>query len=174
MIARSPGGTVSDVYGRRSSRLSYEDQSQNHGVDAIGLSHGMLILVKPLPAYTRFAAADGSCRYLITLGDGEVVESVLILQGNRSTFCISSQVGCALACRFCLTGRLGLTRNLSAEEMVSQVSLLRHEIASRPSGRFSVVLMGMGEPLQNFTGRCAPSGGVDSGYALEDQPDPAQ
>ena len=134
----------------------------------------MLLLVKPLPDYTRFAAADGSCRYLITLGDGEVVECVLILQGNRSTFCISSQVGCALACRFCLTGRLGLTRNLSAEEMVSQVLLLRHEIASRPSGRFSVVLMGMGEPLQNFTGRCAPSGGVDSRYALEDQPDPAQ
>ncbi len=100
--------------------------------------------------FTRFKSIDGTSRYLIKLCDGEIVESVLIPQKDRFTYCISTQVGCALACKFCLTGQLGLTRNLSAEEIVAQVTLLRGEMASPSSARFSVVLMGMGEPLQNY------------------------
>lgn len=95
----------------------------------------------------RFESSDGTRRYLLQLHDGETIESVQIPEAGRFTFCVSSQVGCALACTFCLTGQLGLKRNLSAGEIVSQVVLLRGEI---PSERFSVVLMGMGEPMQNY------------------------
>jgi 23S rRNA (adenine2503-C2)-methyltransferase len=98
----------------------------------------------------RFDSADGTRRYLLRLGDGEAVESVLIPEEGRSTFCVSSQVGCALACKFCLTGQLGLTRNLSTAEIVSQVLLLQKEMQPESSERVSVVLMGMGEPLQNY------------------------
>ncbi len=98
----------------------------------------------------RFESADGTRRYLIRLQDGEAVESVIIPEQHRFTFCVSSQVGCGLACKFCLTGQLGLTRNLSTGEIVSQILLLRQEIFLEPSRRFSVVLMGMGEPLQNY------------------------
>ena len=80
------------------------------------------------------------------LDDGQLVESVLIPRGDRVTLCISSQVGCALGCRFCLTGQLGLARNLSAAEILSQVELMLKE--RQP--RFSVVFMGMGEPLDNY------------------------
>ena len=94
----------------------------------------------------RFKSNDGTERYLLRLGDGQLIESVMIPRDDRVTFCISSQVGCALACRFCLTGQLGLTRDLSADEMVSQVELLLKQTIHR----FSVVYMGMGEPLQNY------------------------
>jgi 23S rRNA (adenine2503-C2)-methyltransferase len=82
----------------------------------------------------------------LRLQDGESIESVLIPRHDRVTFCISSQVGCALGCTFCLTGQLGLSRNLSADEIISQVRLLQNETQQR----FSVVLMGMGEPLDNY------------------------
>jgi 23S rRNA (adenine2503-C2)-methyltransferase len=102
------------------------------------------------PVVNRFESADGTRRYLLRLQDGEVVESVLIPENQRFTFCISSQIGCALACKFCLTGQLGLVRNLSAAEIVSQALVLRAGISGEHSDRFSVVLMGMGEPLQNY------------------------
>ena len=102
------------------------------------------------PVVRRFESSDGTRRYLLRLQDGEVVESVLIPEQRRFTFCISSQIGCALACKFCLTGQMGLTRNLSTAEIVSQVLVQRAEIPSEISNRFSVVLMGMGEPLQNY------------------------
>src|SRR5262249_4605069 len=62
----------------------------------------------------RFDSADGTRRLLLRLTDGETIESVAIPEDQRFTFCVSSQIGCALACQFCLTGKLGLTRNLSA------------------------------------------------------------
>ena len=94
----------------------------------------------------RFTSSDGTRRYLLRLQDGESVESVLIPRDDRVTFCVSSQVGCALGCTFCLTGQLGLSRDLSADEIISQVRLLQGETQRR----FSVVLMGMGEPLDNY------------------------
>ena len=97
----------------------------------------------------RFDSADGTRRYLIRLGDGETVESVLIPSRDRVTLCISSQIGCALGCAFCLTGQLGLIRDLSAGEIVSQVMVLQRDVPSE-SVRVSIVLMGMGEPLQNY------------------------
>jgi 23S rRNA (adenine2503-C2)-methyltransferase len=97
-------------------------------------------------------SSDGACRYLIRLADGQTVECVSIPERGRVTFCVSSQVGCALACKFCLTGLLGLTRNLTAGEIVAQVVLLKRELSESASknSRISVVLMGMGEPLQNY------------------------
>lgn len=101
-----------------------------------------------LPAISRhFDSEDGTRRYLIRLHDGQTVESVLIPSSDRVTFCVSSQIGCALGCTFCLTGQLGLIRDLSAGEIVSQVMVLLRE---SPGPRFSIVLMGMGEPLQNY------------------------
>jgi 23S rRNA (adenine2503-C2)-methyltransferase len=95
----------------------------------------------------RFDSKDGTQRYLLRLRDGETAESVLIPNSDRVTFCVSSQIGCALGCTFCLTGQMGLVRDLSAGEIVSQVVVLQREAMHN---RFSIVLMGMGEPLQNY------------------------
>ena len=94
----------------------------------------------------RFTSNDGTQRFLLRLQDGDFIESVLIPRHDRTTLCISSQVGCGLGCAFCLTGRLGFSRDLTAEEIVSQVFLMLADASSR----FSVVFMGMGEPLQNY------------------------
>ncbi len=96
-------------------------------------------------------SSDGSRKYLIELFDGLVVEAVGITDGNdddaRLTVCISSQVGCSMDCSFCATGKQGLSRNLSADEIVSQVSLVGKDFGSRVD---NVVLMGQGEPFQNY------------------------
>ncbi len=94
-------------------------------------------------------AQDGTRKYLFRLSDGEEIESVLIPDDGRLTACISTQVGCPLACRFCLTGLMGLRRNLRAGEIVGQILALQDglEQGERIS---NIVLMGMGEPLLNF------------------------
>src|SRR5262245_15740718 len=103
-----------------------------------------------LPAVgQRFDSSDGTQRYLLRLADGELLESVLIPRDDRVTFCISSQIGCAMGWTFCLTGLVGLVRDLSAGEIVSQVLVLQGEALAK-NQRFSVVLMGMGEPFQNY------------------------
>lgn len=91
---------------------------------------------------------DCTEKFLFALQDGESIESVLIPDENRLTLCISSQVGCAMNCRFCMTGRLGLKRNLSAHEIVDQIISVSRLI--RPRVITNIVLMGMGEPLNNF------------------------
>ncbi len=88
---------------------------------------------------------DGTRKYLFTLDDGEAVESVLIPDEGRNTLCISSQVGCAMACEFCLTGTFRLTRNLTTAEIVNQVCAVRRDAEIR-----NIVFMGMGEPLHNL------------------------
>jgi 23S rRNA (adenine2503-C2)-methyltransferase len=94
-------------------------------------------------------AMDGTRKFLLRLTDGEEIESVLIPDEDRLTACISSQAGCPLACRFCLTGLMGLRRNLTAAEITGQVLLLRDKLEGEE--RISnIVLMGMGEPLLNF------------------------
>jgi 23S rRNA (adenine2503-C2)-methyltransferase len=93
-----------------------------------------------------FTSTDGTRKFVIRLADDQFIESVLIPRDGRVTLCISSQVGCGLGCTFCLTGQLGLTRDLTAEEIIAQVPLMLGDIKQR----FSVVFMGMGEPLQNY------------------------
>lgn len=94
-------------------------------------------------------AGDGTRKYLFRLHDGNFIESVLIPDPPRCTLCISSQVGCALGCKFCLTGTMGLKRNLETAEIVDQVC---HALRDPKLGQKvnSLVLMGMGEPLANY------------------------
>jgi 23S rRNA (adenine2503-C2)-methyltransferase len=92
---------------------------------------------------------DGSRKYVLTLEDGCQIEAVFILYGERVTLCLSSQVGCPLACRFCLTGTMGLGRNLDPGEIVGQVAALTTERGIDPT-TVRVVFMGMGEPLNNY------------------------
>jgi 23S rRNA (adenine2503-C2)-methyltransferase len=97
----------------------------------------------------RQVSQDGTQKFRWLLEDGASIESVLIPEEDHSTLCLSSQVGCALGCRFCLTARQGLTRNLSAAEMINQVLLVRpHVPGAKPLT--NLVFMGMGEPLANF------------------------
>src|SRR6266550_84429 len=97
----------------------------------------------------RERSVDGTEKFLLRLADGKDIESVFIPDTPSNTFCISTQVGCAMACAFCLTGRMGLVRNLTAAEIVGQVRVLAGALDMRDT-RFNIVLMGMGEPLHNY------------------------
>jgi 23S rRNA (adenine2503-C2)-methyltransferase len=97
----------------------------------------------------RHRSSDGTEKFLLTLGDGRQIESVFIPDTPAMTFCISTQVGCAMACAFCLTGKMGLARNLTAGEIAGQVRVLAGALDMRQTA-FNIVLMGMGEPLHNY------------------------
>jgi 23S rRNA (adenine2503-C2)-methyltransferase len=94
-------------------------------------------------------SADGTRKLVLELRDGRRIECVFIPDTPAMTFCVSTQVGCAMSCGFCLTGKMGLVRNLTAGEIVGQVRVLASEtgLLERP---FNIVLMGMGEPLHNY------------------------
>jgi 23S rRNA (adenine2503-C2)-methyltransferase len=98
---------------------------------------------------TRERSVDGTEKFLLRLADGQQIESVFIPDTPSMTFCISTQVGCAMACAFCLTGKMGLVRNLTAGEIAGQVRVLADALGMRAK-RFNIVLMGMGEPLHNY------------------------
>jgi len=95
------------------------------------------------------ASVDGTEKFLFELDDGNRIESVLIPERDHVTACISSQVGCAMGCRFCLTARQGLSRNLKSSEIVNQVIHIR-QLMTQPQKLTNIVLMGMGEPLANY------------------------
>src|SRR5215472_3676673 len=98
-----------------------------------------------------YRSGDGTLRYLLRLADGRTVETVLMPEGERDTICISSQVGCPVDCKFCMTALLGLERGLTAGEIVGQVLLVtRENHLQRDSGRLNIVMMGQGEPLLNL------------------------
>jgi 23S rRNA (adenine2503-C2)-methyltransferase len=107
----------------------------------------------------REQSADGTTKLLLGLADGKRIESVCIPEtasaddgsagADRVTFCLSTQVGCAMRCAFCLTGKMGIDRNLTAAEIVGQVRVLVREL-NLADHRFNIVLMGMGEPLHNY------------------------
>ena len=100
-----------------------------------------------------FTSSDGTRRFLLTLVDGSEVESVFMPEERRDTICISSQAGCPLACSFCMTGVMGLKRNLTAGEIISQVVIVLNEVYGpvvETPHRTNIVMMGMGEPLLNF------------------------
>lgn len=94
-------------------------------------------------------AADGSQKYLFRLADGQRIESVYMIIGDRRSICLSSQAGCAVGCTFCVTGFFGAGRNLTPSEMLGQFFTIQREQAI-PSEQMNVVFMGMGEPLLNF------------------------
>jgi len=101
-----------------------------------------------LPLRTE-EAKDGTKKFLFQLDDGNRIESVLIPEKQRLTLCVSTQVGCAMGCRFCLTGKKGLKRNLTASEILNQILAARRSLPQDVSIT-NIVLMGMGEPLANF------------------------
>jgi len=98
---------------------------------------------------TQQTSSDGTSKFLLALGDGRHVEAVYIPDTPAQTFCVSTQVGCAMACAFCLTGKMGLVRHLSAGEIAGQARILADRTGLAGSA-FNIVLMGMGEPLHNY------------------------
>lgn len=96
----------------------------------------------------RDESPDGSTKYLFRLSDGATIEGVSMPSGPKSTLCLSSQTGCAVGCRFCVTGALGNGRNLSSAEILGQYRIMRRELPPETE-RVNVVFMGMGEPLLN-------------------------
>jgi 23S rRNA (adenine2503-C2)-methyltransferase len=98
-----------------------------------------------------YQSTDGTRRYLLRLSDGRTVETVLMPEEDRDTVCISSQVGCPVDCKFCMTALMGLERSLTAGEIVGQVLYVaRDNNLLEDSKRFNIVMMGMGEPLLNL------------------------
>jgi len=111
--------------------------------------------VRPLKILTEQASADGTIKWLFDVGGGDAVETVFIPEDDRGTLCVSSQAGCAVGCRFCSTGHQGFSRNLTTGEILAQLWFAEHHLRQRlntPDRVISnVVMMGMGEPLQNYT-----------------------
>ena len=98
-------------------------------------------------------SADGTCKWLLDVGTGNGVETVFIPEDTRGTLCISSQIGCALECMFCSTGRQGFNRNLTTAEIIGQLWWANKALGVTPKDErviSNVVMMGMGEPLANF------------------------
>jgi len=113
-------------------------------------------VVATLPVVTEQVATDGTVKWLFDVGGGNAVETVYIPEADRGTLCVSSQAGCAVGCRFCSTGHQGFSRNLTTAEIVAQLHHAEFALRRRldlPAGQraiTNVVMMGMGEPLQNY------------------------
>ncbi|SFD39742.1 23S rRNA (adenine(2503)-C(2))-methyltransferase RlmN [Paracidovorax konjaci] len=111
--------------------------------------------VAALPVISEHVSSDGTIKWLFDVGDGNAVESVFIPEDDRGTLCISSQAGCAVGCRFCSTGHQGFSRNLTSGEIVAQLWFAEHTLRVRLGRQdrviSNVVMMGMGEPLQNYS-----------------------
>jgi 23S rRNA (adenine2503-C2)-methyltransferase len=149
-------------------QISTLPQEFRESLGHAGLSLGAPAIEK------KFASSDGTIRYLISFADGQSVETVWMPEGDdgeagdgseagneiekaagrtwdRATICVSSQVGCAVDCQFCLTALLGVKRNLTAGEIVGQVcAVLNDQNVSPPQDRVNIVFMGMGEPFLNY------------------------
>jgi len=111
--------------------------------------------IRALPVLAQHISSDGTIKWLFDVGGGNAIETVFIPEADRGTLCISSQAGCAVACRFCSTGHQGFSRNLTVAEIVSQLWFAEHFLRKYlgKSDRIisNVVMMGMGEPLQNYS-----------------------
>lgn len=128
-------------YARRLSEISEFSRDLRNRLDTLAYIDS-LNLVKSLKS------EDGTEKFLFSLSDGLAIESVLIQDKDRRTLCVSSQAGCAMGCRFCLTGTLGLARNLGSHEIVDQIISVNRLI--HPEKITNIVFMGMGEPLSNL------------------------
>jgi 23S rRNA (adenine2503-C2)-methyltransferase len=113
-------------------------------------------VIEALPVASEQLAGDGTIKWLFDIGGGDAIEAVFIPEPGRGTLCISSQAGCAVNCRFCATGHQGFSRNLTTAEILAQLWYaevdLRRRLGLAPGERAvtNVVMMGMGEPLQNY------------------------
>jgi 23S rRNA (adenine2503-C2)-methyltransferase len=111
--------------------------------------------IEGLKVVSRHDSADGTIKWLFDVGAGDVIETVFIPESDRGTLCISSQAGCAVGCRFCSTGHQGFSRNLTTAEIIGQLwyaeHFLRKHLGKEERVVSNVVMMGMGEPLQNYS-----------------------
>ncbi len=111
--------------------------------------------VAALPILSQQISKDGTIKWLFDVGAGDAVETVFIPEDDRGTLCVSSQAGCAVGCRFCSTGHQGFSRNLSTAEILAQLwfaeHFLRQHLVQTERVISNVVMMGMGEPLQNYS-----------------------
>lgn len=121
------------------------------------LAKGFRKVLNEAAVMSRFTEAvieqsrDGAVKFAFRLDDGNIIESVLIPEEDRNTLCVSSQVGCAMGCTFCLTGNMGFVRNLTTAEIINQICAVRDWMLNNDRGALSnLVFMGMGEPLANF------------------------
>jgi 23S rRNA (adenine2503-C2)-methyltransferase len=128
--------------------------------------------IAALPVISEHVSADGTVKWLFDVGQGNAVEAVFIPEDDRGTLCMSSQAGCAVGCRFCSTGHQGFSRNLLTSEILAQLWFAEHSLRQRFNTQerviSNVVMMGMGEPLQNY-GALLPALRVmldDHGYGL--------
>ena len=116
---------------------------------------GVAVVATP-QLLSEHVSADGTTKWLFDVGHGDAVETVFIPEADRGTLCVSSQAGCAVGCRFCSTGHQGFSRNLRTSEIVAQLWFAEHRLRQRltlATGERAidnVVMMGMGEPLQNY------------------------
>lgn len=143
---------VKSVHAQDIYRHLYKDSLR---LDELTAGSQEWINKRETPAITvirDIASSDGYTRkFLLRFGDGQQIETVLMGYRGRYTACISSQVGCAMGCVFCATGKMGLKRHLSAGEMVAQVKFLNTHLATEGKEPLrNIVMMGMGEPLHNF------------------------
>jgi 23S rRNA (adenine2503-C2)-methyltransferase len=112
--------------------------------------------IRPLQVATEQTSSDGTIKWLFDVGGGDAVETVFIPEDDRGTLCVSSQAGCAVGCRFCSTGHQGFSRNLGTGEILAQLWHAEHQLRKRLNladgerAITNVVMMGMGEPLQNY------------------------
>ncbi|RRS04190.1 23S rRNA (adenine(2503)-C(2))-methyltransferase RlmN [Aquabacterium soli] len=129
------------------------DQMSDLAKSLRGKLQGVATLER-LKVISEHVSADGTIKWLFDVGGGNAVESVYIPEDDRATLCISSQAGCAVGCRFCSTGHQGFSRNLSTGEIIAQLWHAEHTLRQRfkRDDRIvsNVVMMGMGEPLQNY------------------------
>jgi 23S rRNA (adenine2503-C2)-methyltransferase len=111
-------------------------------------------VIQGLSVISEHVSADGTIKWLFDVGAGNAVEAVFIPEDDRGTLCISSQAGCAVGCRFCSTGHQGFSRNLTTAEITAQLWFAEHSLRKRQNTDeriiSNVVMMGMGEPLQNY------------------------
>jgi len=131
-------------------------------------------MIGAMPLISEQASSDGTIKWLFDVGAGNAIETVFIPEADRGTLCVSSQAGCAVGCRFCSTGHQGFSRNLTTGEIIAQLWFAEHHLRRRlnlPDGQraiSNVVMMGMGEPLQNY-GALVPALRMmldDHGYGL--------
>jgi 23S rRNA (adenine2503-C2)-methyltransferase len=111
--------------------------------------------IEGLPILSQHESEDGTIKWLFDVGNGDAVEAVFIPEDDRGTLCVSSQAGCAVGCRFCSTGHQGFSRNLTTGEILAQLWFAEHFLRQHLDTRgtrviTNVVMMGMGEPLQNY------------------------
>ena len=112
--------------------------------------------IRPLALMSEHVSTDATVKWLFDVGNGDAIETVFIPEDGRGTLCISSQAGCAVGCRFCSTGHQGFSRNLTTGEIVGQLWHAEHQLRQRMGlgagerAVTNVVMMGMGEPLQNY------------------------